>query len=74
VPIVPRADSVWWLVVPLMIAGSGLVLLVSARHRSLQVALLIPILAGMLGLVNSFRMLRLPDPKPSGTAEGMVLG
>jgi hypothetical protein len=74
VPIVPRADSGWWLVVPLMIAGSGLVLLVSARHRSLQVALLIPILAGMLGLVNSFRMLRLPDPKPSGTAEGMVLG
>jgi len=178
VPIVPRADSGWWLVVPLMIAGAGLGLLVSqlnnytlspiaeervseaagvnsaggsfglsfglafagaimlatlsftftnmaeasdvlpkaaqeqvadaleddaqvlsntqleqqvkdqpaeikdeiidintdARHRSLQVALLIPILAGLLGLVNSFRMLRLPDPKPSGTAEGMVLG
>jgi EmrB/QacA subfamily drug resistance transporter len=178
VPIVPRADSGWWLVVPLMIAGSGLGLLVSqlnnytlapiaeervseaagvnsaggsfglsfglafagaimlatlsftftnmaeasdvlpkatqeqvadaleddaqvlsntqleqqlkgqpaeiedeiidintdARHRALQVALLIPILAGLLGLVNSFRMLRLPDPKPSSAAEGMVLG
>jgi EmrB/QacA subfamily drug resistance transporter len=178
VPIVPRADSGWWLVVPLMIAGAGLGLLVSqlnnytlspiseervseaagvnsaggsfglsfglafagaimlatlsftftnmaqgsdvlpkatqervadaleddaqvlsntqltqqlkgqppeirdeivsintdARHRALQVALLVPILAGLLGLVNSFRMLRLPDPKPSSAAEGMVLG
>jgi EmrB/QacA subfamily drug resistance transporter len=178
IPIVPRADTGWWLVVPLMIAGSGLGLLVSqlnnytlspiseervseaagvnsaggsfglsfglafagaillatlsftftnmaqasdvlpkaaqtqvadaleddaqvmsntqleqqlkgqppeireeivdintdARHRSLQVALLIPALAGLLGLVNSFRMLKLPDPKPSGAAEGMVLG
>ena len=45
-----------------------------ARHLALQVALLIPILAGGLGLLNSFRMMRLPDPAPSGTAEGMVLG
>jgi EmrB/QacA subfamily drug resistance transporter len=45
-----------------------------ARHLSLQVALLIPILAGALGLLNSFRMMRLPDPVPSETAEGMVLG
>jgi hypothetical protein len=37
-------------------------------------ALLIPILAGGLGLFNSFRMMRLPDPVPSGTAEGAVLG
>jgi EmrB/QacA subfamily drug resistance transporter len=178
IPIVPRADSGWWLVVPLMIAGCGLGLLVSqlnnytlspisdervseaagvnsaagsfglsfglafagaimlatlslsftsmannstvlspgeqqqvahaletdaqimsntqleqqlarhpekvqneiirintdARHRALQIALLIPILAGALGLLNSFRMMRLPDPVPSETAEGMVLG
>ena len=178
VPIVPRADSGWWLVVPLMIAGSGLGRLVSqlnnytlapiseervseaagvnsaggsfglsfvlafagaimlatlsftftnkaeastvlapdeqqrvatalehdaqvlsntqlqellagqpqatrdeivrintdARPLSLQVALLVPILAGLLGLFNSFRMLRLPDPKPSGSVEGMALG
>jgi EmrB/QacA subfamily drug resistance transporter len=178
VPIVPRADSGWWLVIPLMIAGSGLGLLVSqlnnytlapiaeervseaagvnsaggsfglsfglafagaimlatlsftftnmanssdvlpkasqeqvadaleddaqvlsntqleqqlkgqpaeikdeiidintdARHRALQIALLIPILAGLLGFANSFRMVRLPDPRPSGAAEGMVLG
>jgi EmrB/QacA subfamily drug resistance transporter len=45
-----------------------------ARHLSLQVALLIPILAGLLGLFNSFRMMRLPDPRPSTAAEGMALG
>jgi MFS family permease len=178
IPVVPRADSGWWLVVPLMIAGSGLGLLVSqlnnytlspiseehvseaagvnsaggsfglsfglafggaimlatlsivfthlteasdvipnaqqqqiadvldddaevmsntqlekvlvheppevraeildindvARHRALQVALLVPLLAGLLGLANSFRMVRIPDPAPSSAAEGMVLG
>jgi hypothetical protein len=45
-----------------------------ARHRALQVALLVPILAGLAGLFNSFRMMRLPDPKPSGAVEGVVLG
>jgi MFS family permease len=178
IPIVPRADSGWWLVIPLIIAGSGLGLLVSqlnnytlspiseervseaagvnsaggsfglsfglafagaimlatlsftftkmaeasdvlpkasqeqvadaleddaevlsntqleqqlkgqppeikaeilrintdARHIALQVALLIPILAALIGLFNSFRMMRLPDPTPSSAAEGMVLG
>ena len=44
-----------------------------ARPISLQVALLIPLLAGLIGLFNSFRMMRLPDPTPSG-AEGTVLG
>jgi hypothetical protein len=45
-----------------------------ARPLALQIGLLIPILAGLMGLFNSFRMMRLPDPKPSGTAEGMILG
>jgi MFS family permease len=45
-----------------------------ARPLALQVALLVPILAGLLGLFNSFRMLRLPDLKPSGSVEGMALG
>jgi hypothetical protein len=45
-----------------------------ARPISLQVALLIPILAGLIGLFNSFRMMRLPDPAPSGSAEGKALG
>jgi EmrB/QacA subfamily drug resistance transporter len=45
-----------------------------ARHIALEVALLIPLLAGLFGLFNSFRMMKLPDPKPSEAAEGMVLG
>jgi EmrB/QacA subfamily drug resistance transporter len=45
-----------------------------ARPRALQVALLVPAIAALLGLLNSFRMLREPEPKPSAAAEGMVLG
>jgi Na+/melibiose symporter-like transporter len=40
-----------------------------ARPLALQVALLVPILAGLLGLLNGFRMMRRPDPTPSETAE-----
>jgi MFS family permease len=45
-----------------------------ARNLSLQIALLVPLLAGLLGLVNSFRMLRLPDHKPSSSLDGMDFG
>jgi EmrB/QacA subfamily drug resistance transporter len=45
-----------------------------ARPLALQVALITPILAGILGLITSFRMKRLPDPTPSGSLEGMALG
>ena len=45
-----------------------------ARHLSLQIALLIPIFAGLLGLFTAFRMMRLPDPKSSSGVEGAVLG
>jgi EmrB/QacA subfamily drug resistance transporter len=45
-----------------------------ARHLALQIALLIPLLAGLIGLLDSFRMMRLPDPKPSGAVEGAALG
>jgi EmrB/QacA subfamily drug resistance transporter len=45
-----------------------------ARHVALQIALLIPLLAAIIGLVNSFRMMRLPDPRPSSAVEGMALG
>ncbi len=45
-----------------------------ARHLALQVALLVPLLAGLFGLVNSFRMMRLPDVAPSAAVEGLVLG
>jgi len=44
-----------------------------ARPISLQVALLIPLLAGLVGLFNSFRMMRLPDPAPAST-DGTILG
>ena len=44
-----------------------------ARNRSLQVALLVPILAGLLGVLNGFRMRRLPDP-PAASLEGVALG
>ena len=45
-----------------------------ARNRSLQVALLVPVLAALLGFANSIRMLRLPDIKPSAALEGTDFG
>ena len=43
-----------------------------ARHRALQWALVVPMLAGLIGLANSFRMMRLPDPEPSDS-DGVAL-
>jgi EmrB/QacA subfamily drug resistance transporter len=45
-----------------------------ARHLALQVALLIPILAALAGLFNGFRMVRVPEPTPTHSAEEMVFG
>ena len=45
-----------------------------ARPRALQAALLVPLVAALLGLLVSFRMMGKPDPAPSGSSEGMVLG
>ena len=45
-----------------------------ARPLALQVALAIPLLAGLIGLFNGFRMMRLPDPEPSSSVEGMAFG
>jgi hypothetical protein len=45
-----------------------------SRPIALQVALIIPLLAGLIGLLNSFRMLRLPEPEPSSNIEGLALG
>ena len=44
-----------------------------ARPIALQIALLIPILAALAGLLNSFRMMKLKDPPKSSSAE-TVLG
>jgi hypothetical protein len=38
------------------------------------VALVIPLLAALLGLLNAFRMMRIPDPEPSGSVEGLAFG
>jgi MFS family permease len=45
-----------------------------ARNRSLQFALLIPSIAGVLGFANAFRMRRLPDIKPATPLEGVGFG
>jgi MFS family permease len=45
----------------------------TARPIALQIALLIPLIAGLIGLTNGLRMTRLPDPEPSAAGE-MVLG
>src|SRR4051794_12015079 len=50
-----------------------------ARPIALQVALLVPLLAALLGLFDSFRMMRQPDPRqsnPTASAggEGSLLG
>ena len=43
-----------------------------ARHLALQVALLIPILAGVAGILNGFRMRRLPDPVAAGSGDTIL--
>ena len=45
-----------------------------ARPFALQVALLVPLIAGVLGLLASLRMGRLPDITPSADLEGLALG
>ena len=44
-----------------------------ARDISLQIALLVPVLASLLGLFNSIRMGRLPEITPSASLEGTTL-
>jgi hypothetical protein len=34
----------------------------------------VPLLAGLVGLFNSFRMMRLPDIEPSAAIDGMLGG
>ena len=41
-----------------------------ARNLSLQIGLLIPAIASLLGLANSFWMLRLPDITPAKDTGG----
>jgi uncharacterized membrane protein len=43
-----------------------------ARPLSLQVALLVPLLAGVVGLLVSFRMVKVGDVKPQASLEGLA--
>jgi len=45
-----------------------------ARPIALQIALIVPLLAALLGLFTATRMTRLPDPEPSAAAEGLLVG
>lgn len=45
-----------------------------ARHVALQVALLVPLIAGLLGLIDAVRMVKLPEPEPANSGEGLVIG
>jgi hypothetical protein len=45
-----------------------------ARHRALQVALLVTLLASLVGVVNAFRMMRLPDAQPSAALDAAFVG
>jgi len=45
-----------------------------SRPIALQIALLVPLIAAGLGLVNGIRMTRLPDPEPSSAAEATLGG
>src|SRR3954464_3642623 len=45
-----------------------------ARPIALQIALAIPLLAGLLGFFTAVRMRRLPDLEPSAAAEGLIAG
>ena len=45
-----------------------------ARPIALQIALLVPLLAGLIGIGTAYRMTRLPDPEPSEAAETMLAG
>jgi len=44
-----------------------------SRPIALQIALLVPLAAALLGLINGFRMTRLPDPEPSAAAEAALI-
>ena len=44
-----------------------------ARDLALQIALLVTLLAAVVGVANAFRMMRLPDPAPTSAAESTAL-
>jgi len=59
---------------PQEVQNAVLAINTEARNRSLQFALLVPAIAGLLGFANSFRMRRLPDIKPATPIDGVDFG
>lgn len=59
---------------PKAVQAEVLAINTEARSQSLQVALLIPIIAGLVGIFNSFKMMKLPDIEPSADVEAASLG
>jgi hypothetical protein len=59
---------------PEAVQGEVLSINADATNRSLQVALLVPVIAGLIGLFNSFRMMRLREVEPRASVEGATLG
>jgi MFS family permease len=45
-----------------------------SRYFALQVALLVPLLASLVGFLNGIRMVRAPDPEVLSSAEGVLGG
>jgi predicted MFS family arabinose efflux permease len=45
----------------------------TARDRSMQFALLVPVLAALIGLIGGFRMRKLPEIEPKASLEGVDL-
>ena len=45
-----------------------------AMRAGMLATLLVPVLAAALGLINGFRMARLPDIEPRADIEGLALG
>jgi MFS family permease len=58
---------------PLAVQQEILRINTAARPPALQIALLVPVVAALLGLLVSFRMMRRGEPEPSGAAD-LTLG
>jgi hypothetical protein len=58
---------------PPAVSDAILTINTDATNLALQVALLVPLLAGLLGLFDAVRMMRLPDIEPSASVEAAAL-
>lgn len=59
---------------PMSVQNEVLAINKAATHRALQIALLVPISAALIGTITSFRMEKLPEVKPSAATESIMAG